>query len=96
MFKKLKQIWRILFPPKPQPKPQLPQRPQYDVAELMQRGEELKKMHNEAKPDTAAICPNCRSSAEKLVTCAKCGKTGCDYCMTFDPSERKYFCEQCW
>lgn len=96
MFEKLKKIWKILFPPKQPPKPSLPPRPQYDVDELMQRGEELKKMYQDSKPKQSGVCPNCRSNAEKIVTCAKCGKKGCDYCMTYDPSEGKYFCEQCW
>lgn len=96
MFEKLKQIWKILFPPKPQPKPPVPKRPEYDVTELWQRSEELKRIHNEQKHNEKGICPNCRSNAEKIVTCAKCGKVGCDYCMTYDPAERKYFCEQCW
>ncbi len=96
MFEKLKQIWRILFPPKQPPKPKIPPRPEYDVTDLMRRGEELKELYNQDKQTQHGICPNCRSNAEKLVTCAKCGKKGCDYCMTYDPSEGKYFCEQCW
>lgn len=96
MFAKLKQIWKILFPPKPIQQPSLPKRPEYDVDELIKRGEELKQIHNEQKKVHSGVCPNCRSNAENLVVCAKCGKTGCDYCMTFDPSERKYYCEQCW
>ena len=97
MFEKLKKIWKILFPPKPQPKPTLPPRPQYDINELMQRGEELKKMYRESQhKDPGGVCPNCHSTTEKIVTCGKCGKKGCDYCMTYDPAEGKYFCEQCW
>ena len=96
MFKKLKQIWRILFPPKPQPSPKHPPRPQYDIGELIQRGEELKKIHHDETAVTNNVCPSCRASGGKPVTCAKCGRIGCEYCMTFDPSERKYFCEQCW
>lgn len=97
MLEKLKQIWRILFPPKQPPKPEIPERPQYDVGELMQRGEELKQMYHDRKQASMkGVCPNCRNNAEKIVTCAKCGKIGCDFCMTYDPSEGKYFCDQCW
>ena len=96
MLEKLKKIWNILFPHKPQPKPQQPPRPQYDVTDLMKRGEELKQMYHEAKEQHGGTCPNCRNSAETIVKCAKCGKIGCDYCMTYDPSKGEYFCEQCW
>lgn len=96
MFEKLKQIWKILFPPKKPPKPTIPPRPQYDILELAQRGEELKKIYNEQHKHDLGVCPNCHNTTDKFIKCAKCGKPGCDYCMTYDPSEGKYFCEQCW
>ena len=97
MFEKLKQIWRILFPPKPKPHPKLPPRPQHSVEELVRRGEELKKIHqNQQAKNQPKVCPSCRTTVETVHACAKCGRIGCEYCMTYDPAERKYFCEQCW
>lgn len=99
MFEKLKQIWRILFPPKPKPKPKLPPRPDHSLEELVQRGEELKEYyHQQKQAEQTGLkpCPGCRANVKEIHTCAKCGKPGCDYCMVFDPMERKYYCDGCW
>lgn len=97
MLEKLKQIWRILFPSKPKPRPQLPPRPQHSIDDLVKRGEELKEIYRQQKGETVLkVCPSCRSSVNDLHTCAGCGIVGCENCMTFDPTERKYYCEQCW
>lgn len=98
MFDKLKQIWKILFPPKQHPQ-EIPKRKEYSMDELVQRGEELKKYYHQqqhTEQEIMKVCPSCRSSVEQLHRCSKCGKIGCEDCLTFDPMERKYFCEQCW
>ena len=99
MFEKLKKIWRILFPPKPRPTPPVPPRKTYSVDELMQRGEELKELHRQQQhPDGSQVltCPSCRSATTEIRVCSKCGHAGCDSCMTYDPSERKFYCDDCW
>ena len=99
MLEKLRQIWRILFPPKPKPKPSLPPRKEYTLDELVKRGEELKELHNQQvhpEASTSLTCPSCRATVSEIRICAKCGKAGCDYCMTYDPSEGKHYCDDCW
>ena len=97
MLEKLKQIWRILFPPKPKPQPKLPPRPQHSIDDLVKRGEELRELHLQQKTENKIkVCPSCRSSVTELKKCANCGKVGCENCMTFNPTERKYYCDQCW
>ena len=72
------------------------QQPSSSVDELVQRAQEIKniqKQTNEYSP-----CPECKvpGPASTKHACAICGKLGCDTCMTYDPMEDKYYCEQCW
>lgn len=63
----------------------------------MRRGEDLKELYRQQKEQASVKnCPNCRVRTTELYACAGCGKLGCEACMTFDPVERKYYCEQCW
>ena len=100
MLEKLRQIWRILFPPKPKPAPPPPPpRKTYSMDELMRRGEELKELHRQQQhPDTGSllVCPSCRAATKDIRLCSKCGRPGCDACMTYDPMEGKFYCDDCW
>ena len=86
-----------MFPPKPKPKPTLPKRPEHSIEDLVKRGDELRELHLKQKEANAEkVCPSCRSSVKELYACGECGKIGCENCMTYNPTERKYYCDQCW
>lgn len=41
-------------------------------------------------------CPNCSTDNVELTTCAKCGKTICEACETFELSDNKSYCSSCY
>ena len=44
----------------------------------------------------AFTCPNCSTNNVELTTCAKCGKTICEACETFELSDNKSYCSSCY
>jgi rRNA maturation endonuclease Nob1 len=52
----------------------------------------------QSEPELKNTCKNCKLLVKEsdLVTCKKCGKEGCRYCMTQDVNSHDYYCDDCW
>lgn len=54
---------------------------------------ELRK--NQGMDNQKGDCPNCGAKFVTLVECSVCHKKACVDCLDYDPSEHKYYCEEC-
>lgn len=79
------------------------QKHEVTVDELLSRNEKIRKIYEQQKQEESKkenkpkeTCPNCGLKNASLVTCSVCGKKGCTECFTYNPEDRKYYCDDCW
>ena len=64
--------------------------------ELQNRNANIRKNYETQKAEIETSCPACHCNTNNIVRCGICNTAGCENCFTYDPSEKKYFCENCW
>lgn len=69
--------------------------PTPDLLELSTRSQRIRANYNDST-ELVQPCPNCHYNTNKLVKCSECGIVGCENCLTNNPSEHKYYCDNCW
>ena len=73
--------------------------PQHSIDNIEERSAKIKEVYKKQNKETekqVVACPHCHVNTTEIVTCHKCGLTGCSECFTYDPSEGVYYCENCW
>lgn len=98
IFKKflnvLNDIKSIFYPSKKEEKPIQNKIPSF--SELQDRNVNIRKNYETQKAENEISCPACHCNTSNIVKCGTCNATGCEGCFIYDPSEKKYFCENCW
>lgn len=98
IFKKVLDIFnnikKIFCSPKKEEK--LTQNRIPSFGELQTRNISIRNKYESQESKTEVSCPTCHCNTNNIVRCGTCGIIGCENCFTYDPSEKKYFCENCW
>lgn len=98
MVKKIIDYFKKIFDIQSNEKPKVirPQHPTQD--DFIKRNNVLKELEKQNKNTALKTCIVCGSkvSEDTIHLCAECNYPGCENCMTYDPSTKKYYCESCW
>lgn len=101
MLKKLLELLGFKKKKQEEAKPEIKMAPPRESIDLEERNKKIREVIGDFESENkkrAEIkpCPHCHMNTSVIVTCKKCGLTGCPECFTYDPSEGAYYCENCW